>query len=30
VREEAEPVCGDLDDFPKSSRAVFSLPEAYL
>ena len=24
-----EPVCGDLGDFPKSSRAVFPLPNAY-
>ncbi len=28
VREEDEPVCGDLDDFPESNRAVFPLPEA--
>lgn len=25
-----EPVCGDLGDFPESSRVVFPLPEAYL
>jgi murein DD-endopeptidase MepM/ murein hydrolase activator NlpD len=24
-----EPVCGDLGDFPKSSRVVFPLPDAY-
>ena len=28
-KEDGELVCGNLDDFPESSRVVFPLPEDY-